>query len=167
MKGSKLLLAAAVVMSMLFSTAQAQVGEPESDRRVKNHLDALDLKYSMTDNGNYKVVFDMGEGRTQLVVIYSNTYDYNGMEIREITSTAMSTTDKKGFTQPTLFDLLERNQTYKIGAWQINGGTAPFILEFGIRMSANSSQSAFDELIRLAARMADELEQELTSGDDH
>jgi hypothetical protein len=167
MKGRILFSAAVVLFSMLFSSAQAQIGEPESDSRVKNQLDALGLKYSMTDNGNYKVVFDMGEGRTQLVVIYSNTYNYNGMEVREITSTAMSTTDKKGFTQPTLFDLLERNQTYKIGAWQINGGTAPFILEFGIRMSANSSQSVFDELIRLAARMADELEQELTSGDDH
>lgn len=167
MKGKILFSAAVVFFSMLLSSAHAQIGEPESDSRVRNQLESLGLKYSMTDNGNYKVVFDMGEGRTQLVVIYSNTYNYNGMEVREITSTAMSTDDKRGFTQPTLFDLLERNQTYKIGAWQINGGTAPFILEFGIRMSANSSQSVFDELIRLAARMADELEQELTSGDDH
>ena len=52
---------------MLFSSAQAQIGEPESDSRVRNQLDALGLKYSLTDNGNYKVVFDMGEGRTQLV----------------------------------------------------------------------------------------------------
>jgi len=145
----------------------AQLGESNYDYRVKSKLDNLGIKYQITDKGNFKVIFDMGKDRTQMVIINSNTYEYGGMEIREIFSTAAIVESKYDFNQSILFSLLELNETYKLGAWQIDGGTSPYILQFALRISANSTQTVLDDVIRLAAKVADEMEQKLTSEDKH
>ena len=159
------------IFALLFLTVSlntyAQLGESNYDYRIKSKLENLGIKYQITDKGNFKVIFDMGQGRTQMVVINSNTYEYGGMEIREITSIAAIVDSKYDFNQNNLFRLLELNETYKLGAWQINGGTSPYILQYALRISANSTQSVLDDLIRLAAKTADEMEQKLTSEDKH
>ena len=109
----------------------------------------------------------MGNGRTQVVIVNSKTYEFGGAEIREIFSVAAVVSSKSAFTQSNLFKLLELNQTYKIGAWQIHGGESPYILEFAIRAGANTSSSILADLIKLAARTADDMEQRLTDEDKH
>lgn len=147
-------------------SAFAQLGDTLIDERVKAHLDKLGWKYSTTSTGTFKVVFDMGNDRTQLVLIRSKTNIYEGMEIREIVSNAAKKDDKFAFTQSTLFMLLEKNGTYKLGGWQIDGGEPPYVVQFGIRISANSTQSVLVDAINLAAKMADQMEQQLTEADD-
>jgi hypothetical protein len=144
-----------------------QIGDDISDSRVKTKLEALDLKYEITDEGNFKVVFAMEKKRSQLVIIKSKTYNYEGIEIREIFSVAAVANKKNEFTQSVLFSLLELNETYKLGAWQIDGGESPFVLEFSLKISANSTQSVLSEAIMLAAKVAEEMEQKLTGDDKH
>lgn len=163
-------LIGSILLTVLLSsvnTLVAQIGDPDSDPRVKTILNQLDLNYSIAESGDFKVIFDMNNGRTQMVIIHSSTYKYEGMEIREIVSNAAMTMNKSDFTQSVLFNLLELNQTYKLGAWQIHGGEPPYLLQFGIRISANSTKTVLDDAIRLAAKMGDEMEQLLTDGDDH
>lgn len=153
----------------LFSTTEiyCQIGEYSYDSRIKRQLDDLGLKYSITDRGDFKLLFDMGNRRTQMVVVNSNTYQYGGMEIRELLSIAAVTDTKSAFNQYNLFTLLEKNDTYKLGAWQIDGGTSPYVLEFALRISANSAQSVLTDLVHLAATVADEMEEILTEEDKH
>jgi hypothetical protein len=148
-------------------TGRAQIGEINYDNRIKTKLDALGIKYSITEQGAFKVIFEMGKNRTQLVVIKSNTHEYGGMEIREISSVAAGCQIRSEFSQENLFYLLEKNETYKLGAWQIHGGSAPFLLEYSLRISANAAQSVLDDLIRLAAKVADDMEQALTDEDKY
>ena len=164
---AKQIILTGLLLTVFTVKAFCQIGEASYDSRIKSKLIALGIKYEITDKGNFKVIFNMGNNRTQMVLINSNTYEYGGMEIREITSIAAITDDKTAFTQNTLFTLLERNHTYKLGAWQIDGGQSPYILQYGLRISANATQSVLDELIRLAAKVADEMEHQLTDDDKH
>ncbi len=131
-KTAKQIILTGLLLTVVSFQGFCQLGETNYDNRIKSKLIALGIKYEITDKGNFKVIFDMGNKRTQMVLINSNTYEYGGMEIREISSIAAITDDKTAFTQNTLFSLLEKNETYKLGAWQINGGKSPYILQFGL-----------------------------------
>jgi hypothetical protein len=157
------ILKLALVSLFLVTTASASA----QDSRVRSALDNAGLKYTITDNGNFKIPFDMGNGRTQVVIVNSKTYEFGGAEIREIFSVAAIVSSKSAFTQNNLFRLLELNETYKIGAWQIHGGESPYILQFAIRAGANTSSSILADLIKLAATTADDMEQRLTDEDKH
>lgn len=145
---------------------QAQLGDDEVnyDVRVKEALEEADLKYNIVDNGNFHLVFELEGGRTQLVIIKSKTFEYGNMEIREIISIAAKADNKKFFKRDMLFDILERNEQYVLGAWQIDGGEAPYFLEFSVKLSANSNPKVLNSALILAAKIADEVENEL-SGD--
>jgi hypothetical protein len=159
------------LISCLFMSigAMAQLGDeqPTYDMRIKNKLDSMKIKYTITESGNFKVVFNESGERTQLVLIYSKTHMYKGLEIREIKSVADRKQEKSAFSQETLFNILEENQTFKVGAWQIFGGEPPFLLEFAVRISANANQSVLIDMIRLASKTADEMELKLTGGDEN
>jgi hypothetical protein len=157
------ILKLALVSLFLVTTASASA----QDSRVRSALDNAGLKYTITDNGNFKIPFDMGNGRTQVVIVNSKTYEFGGAEIREIFSVAAVVSSKSAFTQNNLFRLLELNETYKIGAWQIHGGESPYTLQFAIRAGANTSSSILADLIKLAAKTADDMEQRLTDEDKH
>jgi hypothetical protein len=157
------ILKLALVSLFLVTTASASA----QDSRVRSALDNAGLKYTITDNGNFKIPFDMGNGRTQVVIVNSKTYEFGGAEIREIFSVAAIVSSKSAFTQNNLFRLLELNETYKIGAWQIHGGESPYILQFAIRAGANTPSSILADLIKLAATTADDMEQRLTEEDKH
>jgi len=157
-----------IVITSICTKAFGQLGDDVTpDARVISKLKALGIKYEITEKGNFKLVFSLSTGRTQLVIVNSNTYEYGGMEIREIYSTAALTDTKTSFSSSTLFALLEKNNTYKLGAWQINGGKAPFLLQFGLRISANASQDNLKDMLILASKVADEMEQVLTSEDKY
>lgn len=155
---------------LLFAITTQMVGQssdPIYDPSIKAKLDSLEIKYTISDKGNFRIVFNMGKERTQLVVVNSAKYEYGGLQIREITSTAAITQERSTISRDTLFLLLEKNQTYKLGAWQINGGTSPFVFEFGLRINANSSAAILEEMMMLAAKVADEMEQSLSGGDKY
>ena len=63
-------------------------GSPQGDPRVKRMLDALELKYSSDDDGDFQVVVEFEDGRSQLAYINSDTQFMNDFEIRELWSVA-------------------------------------------------------------------------------
>lgn len=167
MKLAKQCISTFLLLLAMTLNGWSQIGEANYDNRIKTKLEALGIKYTITDQGAFKIIFDMGNNRTQLVVIKSNTHEYGGMEIREVSSVAAVAEIRSEFSQENLFYLLEKNETYKLGAWQIHGGKAPYLLEYSLRISANATQSVLNEIIRLAAKVADEMEQALTDEDKY
>ena len=153
------------ILLMIFSIQGfSQYGETTCDNRVKTKLDDLGIKYEINSSGNFKLIFKMENERTQLVIINSETYQYGNIEVREIYSRSAFVKNKTEFTQQNLFYLLQDNSKQKIGAWQIDGSTE-YSLNFSLRASANTTSDNLDDLIRLVAKVADEMEQKLTKED--
>jgi hypothetical protein len=46
-------------------------------------------------------------------------------------------------------------------------GGSPYLLEYSLHVTANATQSVLSELIRLAAKVADDMEQALTDEDKY
>lgn len=146
--------------------AFAQMGGADYDNRVKTKLDEWGVKYEISEKGNFKLVFDMGENRTQLVIINSNTYDYNNIEVREIYSTAAKGNKGGDFAHNDLFTLLRDNADKKIGAWQIDGTDGSYRLNFSLRASAVTGLENLKSMVQLAAKVADAKEKVLSKGDE-
>ncbi|MEN9443963.1 MAG: hypothetical protein RIS47_853 [Bacteroidota bacterium] len=151
----------------LATVSYGQTPESKSDTRIKQQLDELGYKYSYTDEGNFKLVFRTKDDRTQIVFVYSKTNTYEGMEVREITSPLRIEQDRGAYGFNDVYNILEKNQTYKIGAWQINGGTSPFVLEFAIKLSAVAKKDMLGNLLQFAAKVADGVEAETSTEDKY
>lgn len=131
-------------------------------------LENLKINYTLTEKGDFRIVFRLtDEERTQIVVISSSTYQYNGLEFREVRSPVLSCEfkDCEWLTPKRLFTLLEENWTFKLGFWAIQGGSSPYLLVFCLQLDANAEENFFFEVIKSAARKADSLEKKITSKD--
>lgn len=138
------------------------------DKELEQQLNRAGLKFSYDNNTkNYKLIFDVSDGRSQIVFINSLTYDLGGIKIREIFSPVAKLENKSDFSQRVLFNLLEKNYDYKIGNWQIHGGEPPFILQYSIKVNSNINDEVIRELLSFAVRIADAMEKELTGTDDY
>jgi len=165
-KKTKQLILTALLLTVTNIPAFCQYGDASYDSRVKSKLDDLGIKNEITSDGNFRIIFSMENNRTQLVIINSATYQYGNIEVREIWSCAAIVNNKSAFTQQNLFYILQENSKLKIGAWQIDG-TSDYGLNFSLRANANASSGNLDDLIRLAAKSADQMEQKLTDEDKH
>ena len=110
------------LLLILFTTfsmtvfAEGLVGSDiEYDRRVEKKLKKLDFNYKITKKGDFKLMFNVEDGRTQLVFINSNTEEYRDFEIREIWSIAYKSSDEQ-FPAKVANKLLEDTSRRKLGA---------------------------------------------------
>lgn len=166
---SRLALPLALVM-LAASPAVAQVGDSATpaktgDARIKTLLDKLNLKYKVTDQGNFRLVFKIGDKRSQLVFINSETSKYDDIEVREVWSPAY---ECKGLIpEKTANYLLEESDKYKIGGWtsiKLDDGGRRVI--FNAKTAANPSSDTLGSVLEAVANSADEVEKELTDGKD-
>ncbi|HEL5008048.1 TPA: hypothetical protein UOA91_004315, partial [Stenotrophomonas maltophilia] len=67
----------------------------EADKAVARHLDKLGYTYEVDEDGDYRMVFDVEGGRTQMVYVRSSVEDFGTHNIREIWSPAYSAKTKQ------------------------------------------------------------------------
>ena len=136
----------------------AQIGAealPEHDERIRRILDAEEMKYTIDKDGDFKMVFRVDDDRTQAVWIRSNTQEYEQFEIREIFSFGYQ---QEGPLPEAIANLLlEKNWTYKLGAWCRSGNSAIFV----VRIAANSDAKALLTALKMVVRVTDRMEKEL------
>lgn len=136
----------------------------KADPSVGRQLDQLGHKYEVDDEGDYKLVFGLGEAedsRSQLVYVRSPVESYGALRIREIWSPAyLSATD--AFPAPVANRLLEATQESKLGAWAKQGRYAVFV----VKLPADASAAQLDDAIEAALQSADGMEASLTPGKD-
>ena len=94
------------------ATAEQKI---EPDARVKKLLEARKIEYQVTKAGNFKVDFNLKNGRTQTAYITSATYQCLNVETREIVSPAYRSTSP--FSAEVANRLLSDNYEMKLGAW--------------------------------------------------
>ena len=115
----------------------------------------------MDSDGDYKLTFDVGEGRSQIVWIRSATEKYGSLKVREIWSPGYKFS---GTQLPVAVAnrLLEHSHGLILGGWTKQKQFA--MLAVKIPVSATPKQ--LRDAAEAAADAADEIEQELTPGKD-
>ena len=150
-------IAAALLLAVTATGAHAA----EPDKAVGRALDTLDYTYEVDEDGDYKMVFDMDDGRSQLAFVRSTVEEFGKHTIREIWSPAYNAPGKQ-FPAAVANRLLEDSQDAKMGAWVKQDQLAMFV----VKVDANATPEALSDAIDAAVRTADAMELELTEQDE-
>ena len=150
-----------IVLLALVLAAQTAIAADAPDPVVKKQLDSLKMKYEVDKDNDFKIVMDVGEGRTQLAYIRSNTETYGANKVREIWSPGY-----KGETEvlpvKVANRLLDHSNSVKMGGWVKQKAMAVFV----VKLSVNASAQELQDALEAAVKSADELEQEFTGKKD-
>ncbi len=149
-----------VAASLIAAAGSAMAAEP--DRATGRLLDTLEYKYEIDDDGDYRLIFDMDNDRTQLVFVRSNVETYGSHHVREIWSPGFKSPTPQ-FTALVANRLLEDSNDAKLGSWVKQGDLAMFV----VKIDADASAQVLSDAIDAAAKSADEIELELTSKDEY
>jgi len=139
-------------------------GGMRGDPRVKKMLDALELRYSVDNDGDFKVMVEFEDGRSQVAFIDSQTQLLGDFEIREVWSVAYVS---EGYLDiDTANTLLMKNYELKIGSWRlIPGGDNTYLATFCIQIAADCDPNSFWRTLAIVLQTADEMEAKLTGAD--
>lgn len=95
---------------------------PASRDGLKQKLDRFGWKYDILENGNYRVVFNVGgTKRTQLFYISGETQSYDCLVIREFFAPAAKVSASVNGAKA--LELMAESHTKKMGSWEIHGDT--------------------------------------------
>ncbi len=128
--------------SMITYTARAQIGGKgrSFDRRAKQALDAIDKKYEIDEDGDFKIIDAYEDGRSQIIFVNSATEMFGDMEVREVWAPIMVTNEN--LSAQVANDLLRDSDKMKIGGWvlqQVAGGAA---VVFKAKVAAEAAAKA-------------------------
>jgi hypothetical protein len=143
----------------------AQLGEEVShDARVKEAIEKIGWNYEIDSDGDFKLVLEFEDERSQLVYVNSNTETYREFEIREVWSIGYIA--ENSLPQEVALTLLEDNYDKKIGAWNIQHVENQYVAVFAAKISALMTPDQLKSIILIVVESADELEKKLTDGGD-
>jgi hypothetical protein len=133
------------------------------DARVEANLEAAGLAYKL-DDGDYRLNYDLPNGRSQLVWVASGTATLDKLEIRDVWSVAYRA--KGALPYEMSLRLLMENARMILGAWQVNQGTDEYLVVFSAPVSATADAATLQEVIEVVTLSADRIEKELTGKDE-
>lgn len=153
------------ILFALVIPCSAQVGAKNAgDKRIKALLDEAELKFTLDDDGDFRLHNEVADGRSQLIWILSNTSDLRGLEIREVWSIGYKS--GQPFNAKIANQLLEQNCQTKIGAWQMRKMGEDYVAVFSAQIAADTDVDTLTTVIDAVAQTADNMEAELTKGDE-
>lgn len=135
--------------------------DSEADTAVAARLDAKGTPYTVDADGDYRILVNVGEERTQLVWVRSVVHATDTQRIREIWTYGLRS-DERRIPAHIANRLLSANMELVVGAWARQGGNALLI----IKIDADADAETLDETIDLAASIGDRMEQRLVTGDE-
>lgn len=152
-------------------TAAAKTGQKpaaapgvKADERVKTALDRLKVKYIVDERGTYSLIFNIDQ-RRQSVFVNSTTQEFNGMEIRLVTSTAFRVNGALPGEKANA--LLIDNNKRKLGGWRIVQKEGVSYIVYVVQINANADDAIYRTAIAAAMQSADALEKEETGKDEY
>jgi hypothetical protein len=140
-------------------------GGNQGDLRVRRLLETLELKYSIDSDGDYEVIVEFDDGRSQMAYINSETQTIGNFEVREVWSVAYVS---QGFLDiDTANTLLMKNYEMKLGSWRlIPAGDNQFLAAFCIKIAADCDPNSLAQTLAIVLEIADDMEEKLTGADD-
>jgi hypothetical protein len=146
--------------------AMAQIkAQSKGDARVRAALVEAGLTFQENKDGDFRLLYNVAEGRTHLCIVSSQSYRLDPFEVREIFASAWKS------SQPPSRELanrmLKENSVKKVGAWQLvhkDGGD--YLLVFVAKVDVQSDGEALKTTIQAVVDTADKMEKELTNADE-
>jgi hypothetical protein len=140
------------------------IGTNTGDSRVQQLLDHLGFKYTIDRDGDFKIVMDTGDGRSQLGFVSSTTYKLASLEIREVWSVGY---ECDGPIPETVANyLLWQNHQMKLGAWKmIRYDSGRHLAAYAAQIAANTDAETLRTTILAVLVAADDVEKDLSGGD--
>jgi len=136
-----------------------------ADPRIAAALEAAEVKYQTDDDGDYRVGFELENGRSQTAIIRSRTFEFLGVEIREVTSAGLLSNGP--FDSCTANLLLQQNEDVKLGAWGVlKNDEDTHAAVFTAKVSADLPPAELAGVIMAVLTVADEMEARLSGRDD-
>jgi hypothetical protein len=143
----------------------AHAGAP--DPRVAEILKAADLKFNVDSDGDYAVVINMPNNRSQLVIVTSAVQTINGFEIREMYSPGYTNGQaEQDFPAPVMFKLMKESNKNKVGAWEVMKINGKSTAVFNAKVPTAIDGKSLIDVLRIVAIRADAVESELMQKDD-
>ncbi|BDU16832.1 YbjN domain-containing protein [Lysobacter auxotrophicus] len=142
-------------------TASTRETDRSADPAIARQLDSLKYQYEVDDDGDYKLAFDMDEGRSQLAFVISAVESFGEMKVREVWAPAYRATGGE-FPAQVANRLLEDSHSSKLGAWVKQGDMAVFV----VKLAADATPRQLDDALDFVLRTADQMELELTGKDE-
>ena len=159
---------ALVGLLAVVGNAQAQAGK--ADPLVGTRLEAEKLKYEVDADGDYKLVFNVSDGRTQAVWVRSATETLGGMKIREVMSVGgrmPDAGDNGAIGLATMAALsvqaMRESSNKKLGGWVLKGDPAKSeeAFYYVAQLPADANATDLRAVIESVATSADEFEREI------
>jgi hypothetical protein len=156
---------AACLLATMVPLANAQeVAEGKTpDPRVAAALQEASLGYRL-DDGDFRLEYDVGDSRSQLVWVASGTTKLDQLEIRDVWSVASHGTG--ALPAELAAHLLRENARMILGAWQVNQGQDEYLVVFSAPVIAGADAATLREVIEVVTLSADRIEKELTGRDE-
>jgi hypothetical protein len=157
------LLTVAVCL-LLTAPLAAQDEAPLGDARLRPLLAEAGLIHELDPDGEYRLLLEFEDGRTQLVFIRSGTSNLEGLEVRESYSPGCLGDTLASSMVMTL--LLHANHDVIMGAWEYQASTQGDVALFCARIPADPDAAVLRRLVGLVGQVADDMEELLTGKDD-
>ena len=132
-----------------------------ADAGIESLLKQADTPYEIDQDGDYKIVIDWSkEKRSQLVYVGGTPESFDDMPIYDVFAPALEV-GKDGLTQADANALLEASGKLKLGAWEVRGDGAYYVIKVP---AGTLTAEQFDRILSLAAETADNFELEHSQG---
>lgn len=159
-------LAVATLSMSMCVPALAADTKPDATQRsadpvIARQLDSLKYQYQVDDDGDYKLTFDLDNGRTQLAFVISAVEKFGNFQVREVWAPAYRAVNGE-FPEAVANRLLDDSNASKLGGWVKQGDMAVFV----VKLAADATAGQLDDAIDFVLRSADQMEQELTGKDE-
>ncbi len=161
-------LVAMATASLVMGTLHpANAAAEEEDGRVRAALTKAGVEFQVTNDKTFKVIIKLKGGRTQVVLIDSNTSTIKGtnMEFREVYALAHKV---EGPLPGNLTNkMMKQSHDKKIGAWEIIEGNGSSLAVFTAKIDAGLNDTNLVKIINSIGLVADTMEEEISSQDEY
>jgi len=155
--GAALMMAAANI-----ATAAKDETPSGADPRVAAALEAAALTYTL-DEGDFRLEYDVDEGRSQRVWVASETARIDQLEIRDVWSVAARGQGEVPADLARM--LLKENVRMILGAWQVNQSQDEYLVVFSAQVDAAADAATLQTAIEVVMFSADRIEKQQSDKD--
>jgi hypothetical protein len=148
------------------ASAPGQLAKGEPDPRVQAILEETDFQFTVNSDGNFKIIYDAGAGRTQVLFVESNVERLGELEIREVWS-PIGQSSSESFPAAVSDRLLRVGASMKVGAVEVVAIDGKPTAYFSAKVPADLDAAKLISVINAVATTADENENALFGGDKY
>lgn len=154
----------AALCALPYLSVFAETTSSDIEAKVK----ATGLTYKTDSDGDFRLGFNMGEGRSQLVFVKGHTTTYKNAEFVEVFAIAVMS-ESRPVNRGQMRKLLS-GEKHNLGHWCLQKPSSPgrkWILYYSIHLPVSASADEFEAAIRECASVADDKENDLVGTDDN